>query len=130
MTKESLEQRSSRILNQLRIKYPGKAAYDLDGRGMHFVCEIEPVSEHPEFDRAVEVILSSKPHKHYKMTQYYTVLSGSLELHVRDKAINLKPGEKFTVEPNNTHWAKSDGECWVELYSEPGWTKADHILVK
>ena len=45
--KETIEQRSSRILNELNKEYPGKKAYDLDGRGLHFVCEIEPVEEHP-----------------------------------------------------------------------------------
>jgi len=27
------------------------------------------------------------------------------------------------------HWAKSDEEALVELYSVPGWTKEDHIAV-
>jgi len=117
---ESPKDRIARILNLLASKYPGKKSFDLDGRGLHFVCEVEPTQDHPEFDRAVEVIISSKPHKHNKMTQNYTILKGSLELH---------RGDKYTIEPHNVHWAKSDDECWVEIYSKPGWTQEDHIVV-
>ncbi|MEA2020263.1 MAG: cupin domain-containing protein [Patescibacteria group bacterium] len=132
MKKETKEQRSKRILNQLRTKYPGKKAFDLDGRGKHFACEIEPTEKHPEYDRAIEVIISSKPHKHLKTTNYYTVISGTLELYVEDETIILEPGDKYMVEPGKVHWAKSrDGEeCWAEIYSEPGWTKEDHIPVE
>lgn len=125
---ETLQQRSERIINQLSEQYPNKPTYDLDGRGLHFVCEIEPVTEHPEYDKAVEVIIDSKPHKHIKMTQYYTILKGNMELHYKDEIINLKEGEKYTIEPNNIHWAKGD-ECWVQIHSTPGWTKADHIII-
>jgi mannose-6-phosphate isomerase-like protein (cupin superfamily) len=128
MNNETIEERSKRILALLRNKYPEKESYDLDGRGMHFVCELEPVKDHPEYDRAMEVIISSKPHKHLKMTQDYTVLSGHLELHIGNETILLNPGDKYVVKPNNVHWAKSNDECLVEIYSEPGWTKEDHII--
>ena len=62
---ETQAERSSRIIKELQQKYPGKKAYDLDGRGLHFVCEVEPVDDHPEYDYAVEVIISSKPHIHH-----------------------------------------------------------------
>ena len=68
MKNETNEQRSDRILSKLKQKYPNAQSYDLDGRKMHFVCEVEPVSAHPDYDRAVEVIILSKPHKHLKMT--------------------------------------------------------------
>ena len=124
-----MKQRSSRILRQLRMRYPGKSTFDLDGRGLHFVCEIEPTEDHLEYDRAVEVILLSKPHKHLMMTQHYTILSGTLKLHVNEKMIMLNPGDTYTIKPSVVHWTKSDDECWVEIYSTPGWTKEDHILV-
>jgi len=92
------------------------------------VCEVEPVKDHPEYDRAVEVIISSKPHKHLKMTQYYKVLNGNLNLHLDDKTVVLHAGDTYTINPGIIHWATSDDECWVELYSEPGWTKEDHIV--
>lgn len=129
MINESISERSKRIINSLNEKYPGKNAYDLDGRGLHFVAEIEPVDEHPEFDKAVEVIIESIPHKHLKMTQYYTIISGDLEFHVGDEIVNLHVGDKYTVTPGKIHFAKSDNECWAQIYSEPGWTKEDHITI-
>lgn len=129
MKDETTKQRTDRILSQLKSKYPGKKCYDLDGRGMHFVCEIEPVEDHPEYDLAAEVIILSKPHKHLKMKQVYTILSVSLEFHNGDNVVRLLPGDKYVVEPGNIHWAKSDNECLLELYSEPGWTKEDHIII-
>lgn len=128
MKNETVEKRSKRILTQLKTKYPDKDCYDLDGRGLHFVCEVEPVSEHPEYDRAVEVIIAAKPHKHLKMTQHYTVLSGTLRLHIGNKTVELKEGDQYTVGPGNIHWAESN-EVWAEIYSTPGWTKEDHIRV-
>jgi mannose-6-phosphate isomerase-like protein (cupin superfamily) len=127
---ENKVQRSNRILTELRESYPGKSAFDLDGRAMHFVCEVEPTIEHPEYDRAVEVMLLTLPHKHLKMTQYYTVLAGTLELHVNDEVIILEVGDQYDIKPNIIHWAKSENEAWVELISTPGWTKEDHIRVK
>lgn len=127
MKTETVEERSTRILTQLRAKYPGKNTYDLDGGGKHFVCELEPTSDHPEYDRAVEVMISTKPHKHLETVQHYTILSGTLRLHLGDEVVLLNPGDKYTVQPREVHWAESEDECLVEIYSEPGWTKEDHI---
>lgn len=127
--KETKLERSERILAQLKKQYPNTNVYDLDGRGEHFLSELEPVTDHPEYDRAIEVIISSKPHKHLKMTQHYTILSGNLELHVNDSVVILKSGDTYTIEPNVIHWAKSGDECWVDIYSKPGWTKEDHIVI-
>lgn len=101
MKKETKKQRSDRIINQLKKKYPGVKAFDLDGRDEHFICEVEPTKDHPEHDRAIEVIISSRSHKHLKMTQHYTIISGTLELHVGDEVIILKSGDKYTISPGN-----------------------------
>jgi mannose-6-phosphate isomerase-like protein (cupin superfamily) len=127
MNEESSEDRAERILDELRAAYPGKKTYELGENEMHFVCEVEPVEEHPEYDKAVEVIISSEPHQHLKMTQVYKVLKGSLTLFVEDKVIPLHTGDTYTVKPGNVHWAKGNGNSWVEIYSTPGWTKEDHI---
>ena len=129
MTAEYKEDRAVRIINELKNKYPEASCYDIDGRGLHFVSEIEPPKDHPEYDKAVEVIISSKPHKHLKMVQQYTIISGNLRLHLDDKVVYLSVGNKCTVYPNTVHWAESEGdECWVEIYSEPGWTAEDPIV--
>jgi len=124
---ELLEERSERILNQLHKKFPGKKAFDLDGRGLHFVCEVEPTGEHPEYDVAIEVIISSQPHKHRKSRQFYKVLSGDLKLVLGQKTLQLGPGDTCAIEPGTVHSASSENECWVEIRSEPGWTAEDHI---
>ena len=129
MKTETKEQRVKRILSQLEKRYPSIKAYDLDGRGKHFYSEIDPVADHPEYDRVIEVIISSKPHKHLKMTQRCTILSGTLKLHVGKKTVILQPGDKYVIHPGNVHWATSENECRLEIYSEPGWTEEDHILV-
>ncbi|PIS09593.1 hypothetical protein COT75_00085 [Candidatus Beckwithbacteria bacterium CG10_big_fil_rev_8_21_14_0_10_34_10] len=130
MKKETSQQCSERIIKQLKTKYPKAKAFDLDGREKHFVCEVEPTKDHPEYDRAVEVIISSKPHKHLRMTQDYTILSGTLKLYLENKTIMLKAGDKYRVPPKKVHWAESNDECWLEIYSKPGWTAKDHIPVK
>ena len=89
---------------------------------------MEPTQDHPEYDRAVEVIIDSKPHQHLKMTQYYTVLSGEMTLHVENQTLTLKAGDQYTIKPGSVHWAESD-QCWVEILSRPGWTKEDHLVV-
>lgn len=129
MKSESLEQRAKRIQNQLRAKYPGANVFDLNKNCLHFVCEVEPTNDHPQYDRAVEVIISSKPHKHLKMTQRYTVLSGTLEVFIDDKKVLLHSGDKYIIHPGEVHWAVSNDECWLEIYSEPGWTAEDHVPV-
>jgi len=127
--KESIYQRSKRILKLLAEKYPGATAYDIDGRGEHFVCEVETAKSHSGPDRAIEVILSSQPHKHLKTTQHYAILSGILKLHVGGEIVVLHPGDIYIVKPNNVHWGESNDECWVEIRSNPGWTKEDHIVI-
>lgn len=129
MSDETTTDRAARILGVLHSAYPGKRCYDIDGRAMHFVCEVEPVADHPGYDKAVEVIISSSPHKHKRTTQRYTVLSGNLELHFNDASIRLRPGDTYIVQPQVVHWATSDDEAVVEIYSTPGWTPEDHLTV-
>ena len=129
MKQETIQQRSIRIIKKLQSKYPGKDTFDLDGRSNHFVCEIEPTIEHPNYDRAIEVVIASKPHKHLKTAQHYNIISGTLVLYLNKNSITLHPGDKYTVKPGIIHWATSSNECWVEVLSRPGWTKEDHIPI-
>ncbi|MCB9798091.1 hypothetical protein H6758_00015 [Candidatus Nomurabacteria bacterium] len=130
MSGETNVRRSQRILHELNEKYPQAKSFDLDGRGLHFVCEVEPTEDHSEYDRAIEVIIDSKPHKHLKMTQYYKILRGSLQLYIENQELTLGVGDEYTIEPNTVHWATSKDECWLQITSRPGWTKEDHILVE
>ena len=126
---EITKERSKRILNKLKSKYPGKESFDIDGRGKHFVCIIDSAENHPEYDKAIEVIISSKPHKHKKITQYYKILSGALKLYINNKYVILQTNDTYIIKPNIIHWATSNNECWVEICSRPAWTKKDHILI-
>lgn len=127
MPDETATQRADRILSMLRSSYPGKRCYDVDGRGMHFVCEVEPVADDSGYDRAVEVIISSTPHMHLRTTQRYMVLKGTLELHVNDASILLQESDTYTVNPQAAHWATSEDEAVVEICSKPGWAPEDHL---
>jgi hypothetical protein len=129
MEDKTILKRSERIINELKEKYPSASVWDVDGSGKHFVAEVEPSKDHPEYDRAIEVIISSKPHKHLKMIQEYKVIVGDLELHLGDRVVILCQGEKHIIRPGIIHWANGD-ECWVEIYSTPGWTKEDHIQIE
>jgi len=128
--KETVEQRKERIMKELQAEYPGKEVFDLNGNGLHFVCVVEPTEEHPEYDRAVEVMIKSRPHKHHKMKQVYTIIKGHLRLHLSKKIIEMKLGDTQTILPGEVHWAESEDECWDELYSTPGWTPEDHVPVE
>lgn len=121
---------AKRIIKELQEKYPGAKVFDLDGAGQHFVAEVEPSEDHPKYDRAIEVILKSKPHKHLKTTQKFTVIAGSLQLHVDDQVVTLNAGNSYTVPPGTVHWAESSEKNLVEIYSTPGWTEEDHHLVE
>jgi mannose-6-phosphate isomerase-like protein (cupin superfamily) len=126
MPGETAAERADRILRVLRSSFPGKSCYEVDGRGVHFVCEVEPVDKDSGWDKAVEVIISSTPRKHEHTTQRYRVLAGTLELHVNDASILLREGETYFVEPKTAHWATSEDEAVVEIRSRPGWTADDH----
>lgn len=126
---ETAQQRAQRILKELAKHYPGKNAFAMNNKNLHFACEIEPATDHPEFDRCIEVVIQSEPHFHRKMTQSYTIIRGKLELHIDNKTVILQEGDGYVVKPNQIHWAKGiDCECWYENYSTPGWTPDDHIL--
>ncbi len=127
--KETNKERAERIISKLCEKYPSKKVFDLDGRAEHFVCEVEPTSKHPEYDVAIEVIISSKPHMHLKTTQFYKIISGNLTVFIDNSTLKLAPGETCIIKPGTVHSAISDDECWVEIRSEPGWREDDHILV-
>lgn len=130
MTTETVEERSERILRKLKAAYPGAKAFDLDRRGEHLVCEVEPTLDHPAYDVAVEVIISSRPHRHQRSTQYYEILSGTLTLHLDEHIVELHRGQKITIAPGVVHWATSQDECCLKIRSEPGWTAEDHIPVE
>jgi len=119
-----------KILSRLKSQYPGKPIIKNDEVApTEVLCEIESTKEHPEYSLAIAVIDKSTPHYHKKLKEEYRIKRGELLLHVNDKVVHLKQGEKYTIFPNQIHWAEGN-ETWIECYARPGWRLEDHILVK
>jgi mannose-6-phosphate isomerase-like protein (cupin superfamily) len=118
---------SSKVIDRLKATYPNKKIIALSSdQPTEILCEIDPVTDHPEYSVAVSVIDKSVPHYHNISTETYTVLEGELELFIAGTPHHLKQGESMIIKPGTTHYATGK-ETWVECRSEPGWTVADHI---
>lgn len=129
MTEETPNQKATGIIGELNAQYPGKKCFDVDSRGTHFICEIEPIFNHPEYDKSAEVIILSRAHKFENSAQTYTVLKGSLELHADEDILVLDEGNSYEVAAGITRWAQSENECLVEIISKPGKTEADRVIL-
>ena len=121
---------TSDVIHKLHLLHPGKnVILNNESAPTEILCEIEPTSEHANYSMAISVIDKSIPHYHKILTEEYKVLKGNLKLHVDNKEYALRPGDMFSVKPNQIHWAEGI-ETWIECHSTPGWTSQDHILVK
>lgn len=119
---------SSRIVKELKEKYPGKNIVLLPQENpTEIICEIEPTSKHPEYSKAIAVIEKSDPHFHKKSTEKYTILKGKLKITKNGKEYRISEGETFLIKPMDVHFAEGDS-VWAEVISTPGWTLQDHIL--
>lgn len=118
-----------KVISKLKQKYPGKTIIknlDKDGVVTEILCEIKPTQDHPGYSEAIGVIDASIMHFHKKLHETYTVLSGKLTVITDVEHINLKKGDKITMNPGTVH-ANIGNETWVHVYSEPGWTLGDHV---
>jgi mannose-6-phosphate isomerase-like protein (cupin superfamily) len=116
------------IIKELMEKYPGKTVIKNDIEDpTEILCEVKPTADHPTFSLAIAVIDKSTPHFHKKCSEEYSVMRGKLLLHVDGKTIPLKAGQTFSVRPRQIHWAEGN-ETWVACFSQPGWTKEDHVV--
>lgn len=118
-----------KVIQELQQKYPNKTIIKNDPNNpTEIICETEPTSDHPEYDKAIAVIDKSIPHFHLKSREEYTILKGKLTIIVDGKEYHLPEGQSFVIEPGQHHSAKGD-ETWVECLSIPGWTPEDHIVI-
>ena len=118
MTENEIEQ----IKAELRRDYPGVEICVLND-GAEIVAEVEP-------KRAVAVIECSQRHRHRQTTEDYLVLRGTLQVACAGQQYVLGPGQSLRIEPGQVHEARgADGVAWVEVVSEPAWTKEDHVLL-
>lgn len=117
------------VLNYFQENYPGKNIIMIpDGNPSEIICEVDPSSEHPKFNRAVAAIKESEPHYHKYAVEKYKVIIGELKLNVDGQVIKLKEGDEYTIEPGKMHSAEGNFTI-VQVDSEPGWNKDDHFLV-
>ncbi len=63
-----------------------------------------------------------------RFERYHVTRSGTWSFILGDKKTILTENESITIPPGNIHWAKGK-ETWFYVYSTPGWTPEDHILV-
>ena len=118
------------IINELQQQYPGKTIIKNDeDNPTEIICEIDPTSEHPEFNVAIAVIDSSISHYHTLSQEEYEVIKGELIVTIDGKEFTLHAGEKITIHPGSIHSAVGR-ETWIKATSRPGWAPGDHILVK
>lgn len=117
------------VINQLQKKYPGKnIVFNDEDNVTEIICEIEPTSEHPDYNVAIAVIDASKAHYHKKSKETYKVLKGKLMIYLDGKEFMLTPGESIEIKPKVKHYATGN-ETWLKVYSNPGWTIDDHFLI-
>ncbi len=116
----------TKVIEELKEKYPNKNIVQNSGE---IICEIEPTSDHPQYNKAIAVIDQSVQHRHLKAQEDYTVIKGKLTLTVDGEEYNLPEGQSFVIQPGQIHSAKGD-ETWVEVLSVLGWTPEDHIIVE
>ena len=118
------------VITNLQKSYPGKTIIkNNEENPTEIICEIEPTSEHPEYDVAIAVIDHSFPHYHEKSEEEYEVIKGKLVVTIDGKEFALRAGEKIIIYPGSIHSAVGR-ETWIKATSRPGWTPEDHILLK
>jgi mannose-6-phosphate isomerase-like protein (cupin superfamily) len=118
---------AAKITSTFEKMYPGKKVVKNPGKiTTEILCEVEPISSHPDYSVAIAVIDKSVPHSHKISSETYTVIRGTLKLHVNQETVELKRDQSYTVGPGTIHWAEGD-ETWIECLSRPGWTQGDHI---
>ena len=120
---------TKRVIKQLKKKYPGKKIIvNTPDDPTEIICEIEATQDHPDYSLAIAVIGRIRPHYHKKLTETYKVMKGDLKHYMDGKLTLVKEGEIVKISPGVIHWAEGV-EVWFEVFSKPGWTPEDHILV-
>jgi len=60
-------------------------------------------------------------HKHDDTDDFFLVLSGRVQIQLRDRVVALGPGEIFVVPKGVEHRPVAEEECWIVLF-EPATT--------
>ena len=120
---------TEKVIKELSQKYPGKNILKFpEDNPTEIICETDMEGSSTKKNFAVAVIDRSEPHYHKKTKEIYKIIKGELSLFIENQEHKLKEGDTLTIRRGEVHYAVGN-ETWVEVYSEPGWTQEDHILV-
>jgi len=115
-----------KVIRELEKRYPGKNVVITDPKNpTEIICEIEPGRNKSV---AVAVVDETRLHYHKKLTEIYEVVKGELTMYIEGFKHVVGEGETITIKPGTKHKAFGH-ETWINVYSTPGWTPEDHILV-
>jgi mannose-6-phosphate isomerase-like protein (cupin superfamily) len=116
-----------KVMGELKKKYPGKKVIVTDpDNPTEVICEIDPGEEKSE---AIGVIDKTGLHYHKVSTEVYEVNKGELTMFIDGQKKVVREGERIELKPGMKHEAFGK-ETWIKVYSTPGWTLDDHILVR
>ena len=119
-----------KVTTELQQKYLGKKIICLpEDNPSEIICEIEPVSEHPDYSVAIAVIDKTAAHYHQKTTENYEIVSGALTLIVDGQKHEMKAGDGLTINPGQIHSAIGN-QTWIKCTSRPAWIPEDHLSVR
>jgi len=118
-----------KITAKLKSLYPGRKVIVTDPLNpTEIISEVEPTDEHPNWSVVVAVINSTRLHYHNRLTEIYHVMNGTLDMYLNNQLHRLQKGDVIKIPPTTHHYSIGN-ETLVYVYSTPGWTPEDHILV-
>ncbi len=82
-----------------------KSSKDTDGKSLEMEWTLSPKSE------------GTPIHIHPAAIETYEILSGELEVFIKDKWIKAKVGEKITIEKGEPHTFKNTSDEFVRVYN-------------
>jgi mannose-6-phosphate isomerase-like protein (cupin superfamily) len=75
----------------------------------------------------VTITKSTKKHYHKKLTEFYYVLKGKLDVETDGIVEHLEPGQIIMISPGTEHEAHGNAE--VLVICTPPWAEEDEVLV-
>jgi quercetin dioxygenase-like cupin family protein len=118
------------VLRYFHKNYPNRNVVLLPKeQPTEIICEADPSSNHPAYNRAIAAIQKSAAHYHKQAVETYTVLKGKVVLYIDKERVELREGESHVIQPQQIHHVESESFALVQVDSKPGWTADDHFLV-
>ena len=77
----------------------------------------------------IKITKTTKKHYHNKLTEFYYILKGILNVNIDGNIENLKEGDIIMISPGTIHEAHSKQGAEILVICSPQWTEEDEILV-